>query len=225
MPDDDDTMPSSDSPQSPRVVTDADSIDADLIEDDSDLDVLSEQEDFERDFELRDLAGTSGLWASAVHHGYLDANMNEEKPPRPRRSKKPRFLLYTPEEERTVLKKLDRRLVLFMALLYMLSFLDRSSKCFVSNAHSTLTSIYRYWKRKNSRLITRLAAELFSVRVATNWVLHCVHPLRVDDPTLSNSTSAHLHHYLRSFLGADCFAAIHKHIIPIFTCLARSPWN
>ncbi|KAI4623795.1 hypothetical protein J4E80_003607 [Alternaria sp. BMP 0032] len=37
------------------------------------------------------------------------------------------YELYTPEEDRTVLKKLDRRLVAFMALLYMLSFLDRSN--------------------------------------------------------------------------------------------------
>ena len=37
-------------------------------------------------------------------------------------------LRYTPEEERVVVKKLDRRLVLFVAFLYMLSFLDRSSK-------------------------------------------------------------------------------------------------
>lgn len=37
------------------------------------------------------------------------------------------FMLYTPDEERVVLKKLDKRLVLFLALLYMLSFLDRSS--------------------------------------------------------------------------------------------------
>lgn len=35
---------------------------------------------------------------------------------------------YTPAEERAVVKKFDRRLVLFIALLYMLSFLDRSSK-------------------------------------------------------------------------------------------------
>lgn len=39
------------------------------------------------------------------------------------------YELYTPDEDRAVLKKLDRRLVLFMALLYCLSFLDRSSKC------------------------------------------------------------------------------------------------
>lgn len=35
---------------------------------------------------------------------------------------------YTAEEEKEVVKKLDKRLVLFLALLYMLSFLDRSSK-------------------------------------------------------------------------------------------------
>jgi hypothetical protein len=38
------------------------------------------------------------------------------------------YELYTPDEDRAVLKKLDRRLVSFMALLYMLSFLDRSSE-------------------------------------------------------------------------------------------------
>ncbi|KAI0584198.1 UhpC Sugar phosphate permease [Pyrenophora tritici-repentis] len=37
------------------------------------------------------------------------------------------YELYTPDEDRTVLRKLDRRLVAFMALLYMLSFLDRSN--------------------------------------------------------------------------------------------------
>ena len=35
---------------------------------------------------------------------------------------------YTEEEAQTVVRKLDRRLVLFLAFLYMLSFLDRSSK-------------------------------------------------------------------------------------------------
>lgn len=38
------------------------------------------------------------------------------------------YELYTPDEDRDVLKKLDRRLVLFMVLLYCLSFLDRSSE-------------------------------------------------------------------------------------------------
>ncbi|KAF2275542.1 uncharacterized protein EI97DRAFT_494506 [Westerdykella ornata] len=37
------------------------------------------------------------------------------------------YELYTPDEDRSVRRKLDRRLVGFMALLYMLSFLDRSN--------------------------------------------------------------------------------------------------
>ncbi|KAF2019995.1 hypothetical protein BU24DRAFT_365769 [Aaosphaeria arxii CBS 175.79] len=37
------------------------------------------------------------------------------------------FELYTPDEDREVRRKLDRRLVAFMALLYCLSFLDRSN--------------------------------------------------------------------------------------------------
>ena len=35
---------------------------------------------------------------------------------------------FTPEEEREVVKVFDRRLVPFLALLYLLAFLDRSSK-------------------------------------------------------------------------------------------------
>lgn len=35
---------------------------------------------------------------------------------------------YTDEEEKAIVRKLDIRLTLFIALLYMLSFLDRSSK-------------------------------------------------------------------------------------------------
>ena len=38
------------------------------------------------------------------------------------------FQLYTPDEEKAVVRKFDRRLVVFVALLYMLSFLDRSSR-------------------------------------------------------------------------------------------------
>lgn len=37
------------------------------------------------------------------------------------------YQLYTPDEERAVVRKFDRKLVLFVAFLYMLSFLDRSS--------------------------------------------------------------------------------------------------
>lgn len=37
------------------------------------------------------------------------------------------FQLYTPDEEQAVVRQFDRRLVLFLALCYLLSFLDRSS--------------------------------------------------------------------------------------------------
>jgi hypothetical protein len=40
------------------------------------------------------------------------------------------YELYTPDEDRTVRRKLDRKLVGFMALLYCLSFLDRTSEWF-----------------------------------------------------------------------------------------------
>jgi hypothetical protein len=54
----------------------------------------------------------------------------EEDPRRGRRgsaSTMQSYQLYTPDEERAVVRKFDRRLVLIVALLYMLSFLDRSS--------------------------------------------------------------------------------------------------
>jgi hypothetical protein len=35
---------------------------------------------------------------------------------------------YTADEEKRVVKRFDRRLVIFLALLYLLSFLDRSSE-------------------------------------------------------------------------------------------------
>ena len=46
---------------------------------------------------------------------------------RRRRSSLQSFQLYTPDEEAKVRHKLDTRLVLFVALLYMMAFLDRSN--------------------------------------------------------------------------------------------------
>ena len=56
------------------------------------------------------------------------------------------FMLYTPDEERSVVRKFDRRLVLFIALLYMLSFLDRSSMFPASFEQRPLT-LTRHRKR------------------------------------------------------------------------------
>lgn len=63
------------------------------------------------------------------------------------------FQLYTPDEEQAVIRKFDMRLVLFMALLYMLSFLDRSSMLFPSlvgfaraQKLMALPSSFRHWE-------------------------------------------------------------------------------
>ncbi|KAI1083387.1 major facilitator superfamily transporter [Whalleya microplaca] len=47
------------------------------------------------------------------------------------------FQLYTPDEERAVVRKFDRRLVLFLSLCYMLSFLDRSKIRFINISGTT----------------------------------------------------------------------------------------
>jgi MFS family permease len=46
---------------------------------------------------------------------------------RPRRTSIQSFELYTPDEERAVRRKLDTHLVIFVSVLYLLSFLDRSN--------------------------------------------------------------------------------------------------
>ena len=67
-------------------------------------------------------------WKSASDNG-----LGSPKP----RSYAESFELYTPDEERSVVRKLDRHLVLFVAFLYMLSFLDRSSKFYHPEANES----------------------------------------------------------------------------------------
>ena len=89
----------------------------------------------EDDYELEDLSthGSNGLKSQDEYDPRFDESEDEERMPdfekRRRQSDSTvhSFTLYTPDEEKAVIKKFDRRLVLFVALLYMLSFLDRSS--------------------------------------------------------------------------------------------------
>ena len=104
-------------------------------EDEVDID-LAPGDGEDNDFELKDL---SHIRNNNRHRGlFFDHESQElgsdgEKDARYGNSRRASastvqsFMLYTPDEERSVIKKLDRRLVLFVALLYMLSFLDRSS--------------------------------------------------------------------------------------------------
>jgi hypothetical protein len=109
-------------------------------EDDSDINA---GEDVGESFEMKSFTKRTGERqgaASMPHHdeGYSrdgsDGDESEdekhEAQARGRRlsdSTVQSFQLYTPDEERAVVRKFDRRLVPFLALLYMLSFLDRSS--------------------------------------------------------------------------------------------------
>lgn len=81
----------------------------------------SKPSSFSQDF--RDEEGERGSEEEspiAFRHAQSDDKSVEEK-----------IDFYTPDEEKSVIKTFDRRLVLFIALLYMLSFLDRSSKYFL----------------------------------------------------------------------------------------------
>lgn len=71
------------------------------------------------DIALSDLSHQSSLQPLDNHDDEDDDNSSVHS-----------FELYTPDEEKSLLRKLDTRLVLFLALLYMLSFLDRSSIAF-----------------------------------------------------------------------------------------------
>ncbi|KAI9705624.1 MAG: hypothetical protein M1836_006380 [Candelina mexicana] len=123
---------SSVSSSSPRVTPDSD------LEDDMYLDVAAEDGNIEKSFQLqsfqRHAAGgrpMSRLDApSQPHHEHDEQNKKHESFGQHRRTSDSTvhsFTLYIPDEERAVLRKFDRRLVLFMAFLYMLSFLDRSN--------------------------------------------------------------------------------------------------
>lgn len=65
--------------------------------------------------------------------GYSEEDDEDDHEPTRRRRRRASastvqsYQLYTPDEERAVVRKFDRKLVLFVALLYMLSFLDRSN--------------------------------------------------------------------------------------------------
>ena len=106
-------------------------------EDSSAID-MNEQGIQGENFELRDFSGShngSRYSGSTFDPEFEDSHSDEEekRPNFPRSSRASAstlqsFMLYTPDEERSVIRKFDRRLVLFVALLYMLSFLDRSSK-------------------------------------------------------------------------------------------------
>lgn len=113
--------PNSSSTSNARLTPDSDS-----GSEDSDLDIDHEGESFKLQSRVPDAE------KGAMEHEDESEEGDEEEylARRGRRgsvSTTHSFQLYTPDEERAVVRKFDRKLVLFVALLYMLSFLDRSS--------------------------------------------------------------------------------------------------
>lgn len=116
---------------------------------DEDDDAALEHLEAEQGYELKQLRRGDGdarqqraehkQAVTGAHDGHgLDEDGNEEdeeeedhaRPLHRSRRRRPSvqsFELYTPDEERQVRRKLDTHLVLFVALLYLMSFLDRSN--------------------------------------------------------------------------------------------------
>jgi hypothetical protein len=68
---------------------------------------------------------------------------------------------YTDEEEKAIVRKLDLRLTLFIALLYMLSFLDRSSK------KSPIMALV------GQTVLIVSSSQTLAMRVSRGWTNHC----------------------------------------------------
>ncbi len=124
-----DTPSTSSAPTSDRLTPDSDSDDDVAVVDD---DVLLGAEAYElqdRDPEKRHPSSGTSSQAADDRYASADESLVRAQRRRPSVSTTASFQLYTPDEEQAVVRKFDRRLVLFVALLYMLSFLDRSSAC------------------------------------------------------------------------------------------------
>jgi hypothetical protein len=99
--------------------------------DDSDVESVSALREGGHNFELRKIRNSS---EKGSHNGSFDQEEasseddSEKEDLRPARRVGSRSKEYTHEEEQAIVRKFDRRLTLFIALLYMLSFLDRSSQ-------------------------------------------------------------------------------------------------
>lgn len=130
---------------------------------------IDEQGDFDEDFELEDLPSsprypgpTSGLILGDSHSDKRGSSLGDLLSRRPSALTLQSFMLYTPDEERSVIRKFDHRLVLFVALLYMLSFLDRSSMSLHLINCSWLTTV-RYWECKDCRVVRGFTFKLVAI--------------------------------------------------------------
>lgn len=120
-----DEMPSDLSPNSTSTSNARLTPDSDEDSEDSDLEIGELGESFKLQRRTKDVEKRGALEEEDDDDddmGYRDSGRRRASV-----STVQSYQLYTPDEERAVVRKFDRKLVLFVALLYMLSFLDRSS--------------------------------------------------------------------------------------------------
>lgn len=133
---------------------------------------VNEEGDLHEDLELKDLTGShngSRYLGSTFDPEFEDSHSDEEEKGRSfLRSRRASastlqsFMLYTPDEERSVIRKFDRRLVLFVALLYMLSFLDRSSTSPIPLTVWCSLAV-RYWKCEDCRFVRGFTSKFVAI--------------------------------------------------------------
>ena len=102
------------------------------------------------DVELRQFHNTSQppTWDDDEDDNEEDV-LNDD--PQLRRASVQSFELYTPDEEKAVVRKLDIYVVAFMSFLYLLSFLDRTSMKRPCTYVCYTADIHRYWQCSSSR--------------------------------------------------------------------------
>jgi len=102
------------------------------------------------DVELRQFQNTSQPpnWDDEEDDNEEDV-LNDD--PQLRRASVQSFELYTPDEEKAVVRKLDIYVVAFMSFLYLLSFLDRTSTKRACTYIRHVADTLRYWQCASSR--------------------------------------------------------------------------
>ena len=129
---------------------------------------------------------------------------------------------YSSNEEQAVIKKLDRRLVLFLALLYMLAFLDRSSTSRNLWGIQNDTDWYRHRKCEDSWPKWRSESQLFWVWMDSDELLLHLYRISMDDTPLPYYSGSCVHLSLRGLVGHHCFVAIRSTILSSHVLPTRS---
>ena len=89
---------------------------------------------------------------------------------------------------------------------------------------ATRLNVFRYWKCEGCWAIRGLTAQLITVRMASDSVLHYLYPLRMDDAIVPYCTSTCLHCTLRCILGTCSVAAISGGLVHRYASASGPPW-